>query len=81
MFTKLYSKDVRPVTRFDEYNLILVGEVEWLAIIRSDREVKCGGINLGDCCELGSGGIELSYQFCPPKSKLCITDITSRNKY
>lgn len=36
IFTELYSKDVRPVTRFDEYDLILVREVEWLAIICSD---------------------------------------------
>jgi hypothetical protein len=81
MFTKLYSKDVGPITRFDEYNLILVGEVEWLAIIRSDGEMKGGSVNLRNCRELGDAEIVLSNQFCPPESKLGIADIASRNKY
>ncbi len=80
MFTKLDSKDVRSVTRFDEYDLILVGEVEWLAIIRSDREVKRSSVNLRDRRELGDTGVLLSNQFCPPESKLRIADIASRNK-
>jgi len=37
-----------------------VGEVEWLAIIRSDREVKRSCLHLRDCCELGGAGVLLS---------------------
>lgn len=80
MFTKLDSKDMRSVTWFDEYDLILVGEVEWLAIIRSDREVKRSNANLRDRRELGDARVLLSDQFRPPESKLRIVDIASRNK-
>ena len=80
MFTKLYSKYVRSVIRFDEHNLILVGEVEWFAIIRSDREVERGSVNLRDRRELGNARILLGNQFCPPESELGIVDNASRNK-
>ena len=81
IFTELYSKDVRSVIRFDEHDLILVREVEWLAIICSDREVKCGGVDLRNCCEQGGGEVELSNQFRPAETKLRIAGISSGNKY
>jgi hypothetical protein len=80
-FTKLYPKDVRSITWFDKHNLICVGEVEWLLVIRSDREVKCGGVNLRYCRELAGGEVELSNQFPPPETELRVADIASRNKY
>lgn len=71
---------MRSVTRFDERDLILVGEVEWLAIVRSDGEVECGNVNLGDRRELGNTEVPPSNQFCPPESELGIVGIISRNK-
>ena len=46
MLTKLHPKDVRSITRFDVHDLILVGVVEWPAIIRSNREVERGSVDL-----------------------------------
>lgn len=71
---------MRSVTRFDEHNLILVGEVEWLAIVHSDGEVECGSVNLGDRCELGNTEVLLSNQFCPPESELGIVGVVSGDK-
>ena len=68
------------VTRFDEQDLILVGEVEWLAIVHSDGEVERGSVNLRDLCELGNTEVLLSNQFCPPESELGIVGIISRSK-
>jgi hypothetical protein len=71
---------VRSVTRFDEHDLILVIEVEWLAIIRSDGEVERGSVNLRDRRELGNAEVLLSNQFGPPESELGIAGIASRNE-
>ena len=60
MFTELHPKDVGSVSRFDEHDLILMGEVEWLAVICSDGEVECSGVNLRDRCELRNAEIPLS---------------------
>ena len=71
---------MRSVARFDEHDLILVGEVEWLAMVRSDGEVERSSVNLRDRRELGSTEVLLSNQFCSPESKLGIIGNVSRNK-
>lgn len=50
--TELYFKDVRPVTRFYEHDLVLVGEVERLSVVFSNRKVKRGSVDLRDRREL-----------------------------
>jgi len=44
--TKLHSENVRSITRFDEHDLVLVGIVEWPAIIHSNGEVESGSVDL-----------------------------------
>ena len=80
MFTELYFKNMGSITRFDEHDLILVGEVEWFGIIHSDREVKRGSVDLRDRRELGDAGVLLSNQLSPPESELRIASIASRDK-
>jgi len=71
---------VSSVGRFYEHDLILVVEVELLAIILRDREVEGGCSNLRDRRELGNAEVLPSNQFCPPESELGIAGIASGNK-
>lgn len=81
MLTELRFKDVRPVARFNEHDLILVCEVKRLAVVRSNREVKCGSVDLGDRRELSYTHVLLSNQLRPPESKLCVAGIPSGNEH
>lgn len=69
MLTELGFKDMRSIIRFDEHDLILMGEVQWLAVICRDREVERGSANLGGRRELGNARV-LGNQFRPPESEL-----------
>lgn len=72
---------MRSVTRFNEHDLILVGEVEWLGVVRGNRKMERGGVDLGDRRELGNARVFLSDQFRPPESKLRIAGVASRDKH
>ena len=80
IFTELNSEDVTSVLRFDEHDLILVGQIKRLGIIQSDGKVECGGVNLRYRRELGDAQVRLGNQLCPPESELCIGHVTSRNE-
>ena len=62
---------------FDEHHLILVAEVELLAIILGDREVERGCVNLRDRRELRDTEVLPSNQLRPPKSVLGLAGIAS----
>lgn len=71
---------MRPITRFDEHNLIFVGEVEGFGVVYGNREMERGGVDLGNRRELSHTQVLLSNQLRPPESKLRVADIPSRNK-
>ena len=71
---------MRPITRFDEQNLVLVGVVEWLGIIHSNREVERSGVDLCDCRELRDTRVLPGDQLCPSESELCIGLVASGDK-
>ena len=81
VLTELSFKDMRSVTRLNEHNLILVGEVEWLGVVQGNRKVERGSVNLGDRRELGNARIFLSDQLRPPESKLRVAGVASRDKH
>lgn len=72
---------MRSITRLNEHNLILVGEVEWLGVVQGNRKVERGSVNLGDRRELGNARIFLSDQLRPPESKLSVAGVASRDKH
>ena len=71
---------MRPVVRFDEHDLILVGEIEWLGVVHTNGEMECSSVDLGDCRELSDTRVLLSNQLCPPESELGVTGVPSRNE-
>lgn len=81
ILTELHSKDVRPIIRLDKHNLILVGIVEWLAVIHSDREVERSGVNLRDLYELRDARVLPSNQIRPSEPVLRIIGVASGYEY
>lgn len=57
-----------------------MGEVEWLAFIRGDREMERSSVDLRDRSELWDAEVLPGDQFRPPEPELRIVEISSRNK-
>ena len=70
-----------PVTWLNERDLILVSEVQRFGVIRSDREMERGSVDLRDRCKLRYARIFLGNQLRPAEPELCVADVPSWNEH
>lgn len=70
-----------PVTWLNEHDLILVSEVQRFGVIRSDRKMERGSVDLRDRCKLRYARIFLGNQLRPAEPELRVAGVPSWDEH